>query len=742
MNQQRYAHILRDAGIGVWEWNRITHEMHYSPAWAEVLGYSVDDIPAICETKERLCHPDDLQNYQRALEAHCLGTTEQYTCTLRLRQKNGDYIWVKDQGQVVSWKDGSPEWMTGYHTALDETGMGALIKKTFIDQAPGAIAMFDTQLNYLAASRQWLIDYNLPEAIEGQNHYDLFDIPERWKEIHRKCLQGEIHQAEEDEFFDRTGAAFYLRWQVKPWYHQGEIGGLLMQTSNLTHFKQLQFEQKRQQAFQKTVFDSINVGIVACNAEKELTYFNKTSREWHGLPSKSVPASELSHYYSLYKADGKSLLEEADIPLLKVLEGKVLGPDEIISIKTAAKNRYVRVTGNQLYDEKEQLIGAVVAMHDITEIITANQEKQLIDTTFKSSFENAPIGMALVSPEGNWLQINQKISDILGYTKEELSGMTFQELTHPEDLELDLSHVNALRTGERDSYQIEKRYFHKTGRVVTVILSVSVVRDKDLIPLFFISQITDISTQRKSENDLKQVLRLTQDQNNRLKNFSHIVSHNLRSHSGNLNMLVAFLNEELDGKLKELMQMMDSATGQLAETIAHLNEVTEIQTNENAIRKTVCLKEYILRTTNTLSAVIKENNISIVDQTPANLVVKAIPAYLESILLNFTSNAIKYRSTKRASYIKFCTEVKSKEIMLTIEDNGLGMDLKKYGERLFGMYNTFHKHKDSRGIGLFITKNQIEAMGGRVTVESTIDVGTTFTIYLPYEEAYTNSLSY
>ena len=80
--------------------------------------------------------------------------------------------------------------------------------------------------------------------------------------------------------------------------------------------------------------------------------------------------------------------------------------------------------------------------------------------------------------------------------------------------------------------------------------------------------------------------------------------------------------------------------------------------------------------------------------------------------------------------------------MLTIEDNGLGMDLKKYGERLFGMYNTFHKHKDSRGIGLFITKNQIEAMGGRVTVESTIDVGTTFTIYLPYEEAYTNSLSY
>jgi signal transduction histidine kinase len=98
--------------------------------------------------------------------------------------------------------------------------------------------------------------------------------------------------------------------------------------------------------------------------------------------------------------------------------------------------------------------------------------------------------------------------------------------------------------------------------------------------------------------------------------------------------------------------------------------------------------------------------------------------------LNFVSNAVRYSHPERRPEVTIEYEMQNEEGILTISDNGLGIDLKKHGAKLFGMYKTFHGHKDAKGIGLFMTKNQIEAMGGRVEVDSTPGVGTTFTIYL------------
>lgn len=95
------------------------------------------------------------------------------------------------------------------------------------------------------------------------------------------------------------------------------------------------------------------------------------------------------------------------------------------------------------------------------------------------------------------------------------------------------------------------------------------------------------------------------------------------------------------------------------------------------------------------------------------------------------TNAIKYRSEERSGYLKIHANVEESMISISFEDNGLGIDLKKHGDKLFGMYKTFHNHDDSRGVGLFITKNQIESMGGKIDVESEVNVGTTFIIALP-----------
>jgi PAS domain S-box-containing protein len=124
------------------------------------------------------------------------------------------------------------------------------------------------------------------------------------------------------------------------------------------------------------------------------------------------------------------------------------------------------------------------------------------DALFQNAFEFAAIGMALVSPEGKWLRVNRSICEITGFSEKELLERTFQDITHPEDLDADLANVKKMLSSEIDTYQMEKRYIHKDGSIVWILLSVSLVRNKSGEPLFFIAQIQDITRQKKSEQQL------------------------------------------------------------------------------------------------------------------------------------------------------------------------------------------------------------------------------------------------
>lgn len=124
---------------------------------------------------------------------------------------------------------------------------------------------------------------------------------------------------------------------------------------------------------------------------------------------------------------------------------------------------------------------------------------------FRSAFDDAPIGMALVAPDGRWLRVNRVVSDILGYPAEELLGSTFQDITHPDDLGADLALVAAVLAGERDRYQLDKRYLHADGRIVWVRLTVSIVRDADGVPLHFVSHLEDVTEVRRLEDRLRRL---------------------------------------------------------------------------------------------------------------------------------------------------------------------------------------------------------------------------------------------
>ena len=119
------------------------------------------------------------------------------------------------------------------------------------------------------------------------------------------------------------------------------------------------------------------------------------------------------------------------------------------------------------------------------------------DVLFQNAFDYAAIGMALVAPDGRWLRVNRSLCEMTGYSEDQLLGMRFQDITHPEDLDLDLENVEKMLCGEVTTYQMEKRYIHKSGSLVWGLLSVSLVCDEAAKPLFFISQIQDITARKE-----------------------------------------------------------------------------------------------------------------------------------------------------------------------------------------------------------------------------------------------------
>ncbi|MCT8339487.1 PAS domain-containing sensor histidine kinase [Flavobacteriaceae bacterium TK19130] len=239
----------------------------------------------------------------------------------------------------------------------------------------------------------------------------------------------------------------------------------------------------------------------------------------------------------------------------------------------------------------------------------------------------------------------------------------------------------------------------------------------------------DMNAEKVKQLDLQNSLSLVESQNKRLINFAHIVSHNLRSHASNLQLTLELLKSIEDEKEEaELMQSIYDISEGLNATISHLSEVATVQNKATDGRKTVRFEEVLQEVLHSLNRKIIQSEAQIYYDFSELEEIAYVPAYMESILLNLITNAIKYKHPDRVPSINIFTYTEGEDRFLKVQDNGLGIDLEKYGGRIFNMYQTFHDHEEAVGVGLFITKNQIENLKGTIMVESEHLKGSTFTI--------------
>jgi signal transduction histidine kinase len=304
----------------------------------------------------------------------------------------------------------------------------------------------------------------------------------------------------------------------------------------------------------------------------------------------------------------------------------------------------------------------------------------------------------------------------------------WDERVHPDDREEYYGNINLHFDNKIPFYETCHRVLCN-GKYKWILDRGKVIeRDDDEKPLRIVGTHTDISVQKEKEIELAKMLEIVNIQNNKLLNFAHIVSHNLRTHSGNIKSLLDLHQEALLSN-EDTLSNIQIVSDELFSTIENLNDLVNIYTERESDMQLLKVNSFIDKVLDVLNESIKLKGIQVLNYVSNSIKVFCVPAYLESIMLNLVTNAIKYSDPSKEPKIIFTAEQNDDFVVLNVKDNGLGIDLEKHKDSIFGLYKTFHRNNDARGVGLYLTKNQIENMGGKIEVESTLNFGSTFKIY-------------
>lgn len=326
------------------------------------------------------------------------------------------------------------------------------------------------------------------------------------------------------------------------------------------------------------------------------------------------------------------------------------------------------------------------------------------------------------SPES--LKILEIYEDNANFVRPEF----WDELVHPDDKEVYFKNIRLHLEGKTDYYETCHRVLCNGVYKWILDRGKVVFWDKNGHPLRIVGTHTDITDQKVKEQNLLQTLSILNSQKNRLLNFAHIVSHNLKSHSGNISSLVRLKESQLIND-DEFYEYVTTVSKELTTTIDDLVELVNVENNKNIDKEQLNLSDYLDMVFNILVDDISMGKIKLINKVNEECTVLFNKCYLQSVLLNLTTNAIKYSDSAKDSFIEYSLEKVDNYTVLNVKDNGIGIDLEKYKDSIFGLYKTFHSNSNSSGIGLHITKNQIESMGGKIEVESKVNEGTAFKVY-------------
>jgi PAS domain S-box-containing protein len=500
--------------------------------------------------------------------------------------------------------------------------------------------------------------------------------------------------------------------------------------------------RKSEQRFQ-LVARATNDAVWDWNLETNTLWWNEGIKELFYYSLEEVKPDITWWYEHIHPEDRMRVISGIQ---KAIQESKRYWSDEYRYRRADGSYAYVFDRGYVILDHHGKPVRMVGSMMDITvrkQMETALRESE---ERFRATFEQAAVGIAHIAVDGRWLLVNQKLCEILGYTREELKEKTFQDITHPDDLAADLRYTHQVLANEIPTYSMEKRYLRKDGSQVWINLTMSLVRKPSGDPAYFIAVIEDITPRKQAED---QIRRLNEELEQRvlartaelqatikeLEAFSYSVSHDLRAPlraiHGFSRILLEDYAPQLSPEIQEYLHWISHNARQMSHLIDDLLAFARL--SRQAIKKqpvaTTALVHQVLTDLNEEQ---KGRHIEILIEDLPDC--HADPVLLKQVFVNLLSNALKFTRRQEVARIKIGYQPgdPSGEQIYFVRDNGVGFNM-QYADKLFGVFQRLHpaEEYEGTGVGLAIVRRIIHRHGGRVWAEGEVNKGATFYFTLP-----------
>lgn len=704
--------------------NSIEHILGYTPG--EMMGKNAIE----------LVHPDDKDIVRDWLIEIRRKPERLLALEYRIKNKSGNYVWIENNARnmlgnevikavVMNFRDIQAKKVADDALIQSEQRLSLLLNNT-----EESFIILNSRLRILTynKSAQERSPFFYNNALQsGLSVLDLINNEEvpAYIEMFEQVFLGEEVE-KETMFKDANGVEHIYSHIFRPLFDfHGDIFGVFITSHEITERKKLTEELAIHTERLNTAQKIAKLGYFEYNVNTNICYCSEPFCEILGIPDDYYSWQQLCLFQNQIHADDQYVV-------INEIKNSIIHKNDFsLEFRFQTSNgieKIILAIGSTEQNELGQMTKVRVTLQDITDSKMALLAIETLESKFKSLFDNSIDGIILTSEKGEIISANPSVCQMLGYRVEELASMSSIDL-------LDMTALSAkrmmqVRNEENGAFIGELVMKHKHGYFVPVEVTSIYMKDGNDNP-YISTIIRDITEKNKIELEQKSLTEELLKNNQDLQQFSFITSHNLRAPVANLLSLLSLYNHDnpADDFNKILIDKFKDATQQLNATLNDLVNVLVIKSNNNIEKETISFTDVYLGVKKNIDNLLKQQNgeiwanFSAIDEIEYNKI------HIESIFLNMISNAIRYSSPDRKPIIHITSYLRDNWAVVEFADNGLGMDLKRYGDRLFGLYQRFHLHKEGKGLGLYMTRSQIIALGGKIEVESEVGVGTTFKIY-------------
>jgi len=462
--------------------------------------------------------------------------------------------------------------------------------------------------------------------------------------------------------------------------------------------------------------------------QEDKLYWNKGIKGIFGYNEDQVGDSSKWWFDNIHPEDSIKM----SIKLYSFIEQKTENWQDEYRFKCADNSyKYVLDRGFLLKDENGKAVRMIGAIQDVTKQKEEELRLKLLETVIVQTKDSIVITEAGFNENKlpKIVYVNPAFTVMTGYESSEITGESPDILKGPNSDINDIKKIIGAIKNRKEGL-IEMISCKKNKEEFWLRFSMIPIYNSDNELSHWVSIQRDISDEKKQEKEKEQLIRELTKNNKDLKEFSYITSHNLRAPISNLTGLLSLIEdiEIEDPELKEILFGFNKSTHLLNETVNDLTKVMIIKDHPSIQKENLLLKEVFENVFSQLSFQFEEHKPVLKIDFENVPVLNVNKAYIESILLNLLTNSIKYRAEGKTLKITITATQIDNSIVLIFKDNGIGIDLERNRDKVFGLYQRFHDYPDSKGLGLYLVKSQVEAMGGTISITSEVNKGTAFTL--------------